>query len=795
MKKHFLCKSLLALLAVLPGTTAALADDGHYAEDYQFITGNGAWCWFSDPRAIYAGNNIVGGYVDNAGSIWSFSYNPQTQESTTRLLHEKLDYDDHANPSVMQLNDGRIAIFYSAHGGTTNSPMYYRISQRPGDTSAWGEEASILPDSKGGFGICYSNPVQLSEENNRTYLFYRGSDFKPNFVVSDDLKTWSKGYTLVKNDSAYGSYGRPYTKITTNHKDKIFFAFTDGHPRDRATNSIYFMMYKDGKLCKASGEVISPDIYTPVAPSQTDKVYDASKTFNKAWIWDIAYDKDERPVIVYARFNHSDSRHSYWYARWNGKAWENHRITDACQYFMRSPKHADKNYVEHEENYSGGVILDHEDPTIVYTSRPVNNVFEIEKWQFNPSTKKWTTTAVTRNSSRDNIRPFVIRNHRPGQPAVLWMYNYEYPGFRAYNSAIRIDQVAKGFDAALTRENILKVGARVADWQVRAYQQRRPASNVIRDWRNGVLFNGMFDWAEYYEKETSDPKYFQFIQKMFNAEYWAPGNRLYHADDICVCQCYLDMYNKYGRKNYLKPTLARVEWVLENQPTGNIDNSKGPSDRWWWCDALYMAPAVYTRLYAITGEKKYLKFFDQEFKACYRQLYDPEECLFFRDSNYLGKKEKNGKKVFWGRGNGWVMGGLAEILKTLPADEKKYRKFYEDLFREMAQRIIRYQDADGYWHASLLDMDSYPEPETSSTGLITYALAYGINAGLLDEATYKPVVLKGWNALVKAVDTEGKVCWVQPVGQDPRKISKKSTEVYGVGGFLMTAVEMSKMIK
>ena len=147
MKKHFLCKSLLALLAVLPGTTAALADDGHYAEDYQFITGNGAWCWFSDPRAIYAGNNIVGGYVDNAGSIWSFSYNPQTQESTTRLLHEKLDYDDHANPSVMQLNDGRIAIFYSAHGGTTNSPMYYRISQRPGDASAWGEEASILPDS------------------------------------------------------------------------------------------------------------------------------------------------------------------------------------------------------------------------------------------------------------------------------------------------------------------------------------------------------------------------------------------------------------------------------------------------------------------------------------------------------------------------------------------------------------------------------------------------------------------------------------------------------------------------
>ena len=168
MKKHFLCKSLLALLAALPGTTVAVADDGHYAEDYQFVTGNGAWCWFSDPRAIYAGNNIVGGYVDNEGSIWAFSYNPENQERVNTKLRDKFNYDDHANPSVMQLRDGRIAIFYSAHGGTVNTPMYYRISQRPGDVSAWSEEGSILPEKKGNMGICYSNPIQLSAENYRS---------------------------------------------------------------------------------------------------------------------------------------------------------------------------------------------------------------------------------------------------------------------------------------------------------------------------------------------------------------------------------------------------------------------------------------------------------------------------------------------------------------------------------------------------------------------------------------------------------------------------------------------------
>lgn len=61
-----------------------------------------------------------------------------------------------------------------------------------------------------------------------------------------------------------------------------------------------------------------------------------------------------------------------------------------------------------------------------------------------------------------------------------------------------------------------------------------------------------------------------------------------------------------------------------------------------------------------------MKIADKEFKATYEHLYDKEERLFFRDGNYLDKREANGKKVFWGRGNGWVWGGLAEILKTLP---------------------------------------------------------------------------------------------------------------------------------
>lgn len=793
MMKAMVSKAVIFVLCCMSlGTLNAQQyhwDAPPYAEDYAFATNDGAWCWFSDPRAIYVNNIIVGGFVDKEGSIWAFSYNPATQERKQHKLYDKLDYDDHANPSVMQLPDHRVVIFFSAHGGTNKSPIYYAITHKPADISSWSEVQTIDPQMEGKLGVCYSNPVMLSDENNRTYVFFRGRNFKPTFVATDNFKEWSAPKTIVVNDPRYGREGRPYMKITTNHKNKIFFAFTDAHPRDRATNSIYFMMYKDGKLCGADGRVISESMDQPISPNKTDMVYDATKTFDKAWIWDVAYDKEERPVLVYARFSEIDGAHSYWYARWNGSEWENHLITHAGLWFQRND-YNNKSNIERENNYSGGVYLNHEDPSVVYTSRPINNVFEIEKWTFTGKGKeKWLTEAVTKDSERDNVRPFVVRNHAKGQPSVMWMYNYKYPGFRKYDSAIRINQKAKGHDASLKKESVKWVATQVADWQLRDYIPHPFKSGMARGWRNGVLYNGMFDWAEL----SDDKKYFSYLQKIFDQEYWQLGNRMYNADDFCVAQAYLDMYVKYGKEHMLTPTLARAEWILEHEPKDNIDITKGKSDRWWWCDALYMTPAVYTRLYAITGNKAFMKFADKEFKATYTHLYDKEERLFFRDANYFNKKEANGKKVFWGRGNGWVMGGLVEILKTLPEKDKKYRSFYVQLFREMSERIAELQSEDGFWRASMLDTQTYPDPETSGTGLFVYALAYGINQGYLPKEEYLPVVMKGWKALVASVDTEGKLCWVQPVGQAPKRIEKKSNLVYGTGGFLQAACEVYQL--
>lgn len=342
------------------------------------------------------------------------------------------------------------------------------------------------------------------------------------------------------------------------------------------------------------------------------------------------------------------------------------------------------------------------------------------------------------------------------------------------------------------KTEVKSVMKKAADWQI-AHQAE--VKHGVLDWTNAALYMGMLDWAELAEKEGGDASYYDWLLKIGRSNGWQVDKRMYHADDIAVGQIFIDLYRKYNNKNMMYPTQARAEWVVNHPSDGPmlLNYGKGETlERWTWCDALFMAPPVYVKLYVLTGDKKFIKFMNKEYKATYDLLFDKEERLFYRDSRYLTKKEENGEKVFWGRGNGWVLGGLAEMLQDFPRKDKN-RKFYEDLFVTLCARVAELQNPDGFWHASLLDPASYPSPETSCTTFIIYALAYGVNEGLLDKDTYLPVIEKGWKALVSAVEGDGKLGYVQPIGADPKKVTREMTEVYGVGAFLLAGNQIYKM--
>ena len=337
------------------------------------------------------------------------------------------------------------------------------------------------------------------------------------------------------------------------------------------------------------------------------------------------------------------------------------------------------------------------------------------------------------------------------------------------------------------KNQLLETMERVADWQI---ENHKKAKFHDLDWTNATFYIGLMDFSLL----SKDKKYYQWLKDLGSKYQWQPYFHMYIADDIAISQVYLDMYRIEGDLQMFNPTRARTEWVINHPSVSHLFWGRGSTsfDRWSWCDALFMAPPVYAQMYNITKDVRFLEFMDREFRATYDLLYDKEEQLFLRDYRFLTQREKNGKKVFWGRGNGWVVGGLVKLLKELP-ESSHYHIFYKKLFVDMCERISELQDEDGYWHASLLDTKAYPNPETSSSAFFVYALAYGINSGLLDKDKYLPVIEKGWKALKAAVFPNGKLGWVQPVGFSPENTTKETTEVYGAGAFLLAGSEVYKI--
>ena len=337
------------------------------------------------------------------------------------------------------------------------------------------------------------------------------------------------------------------------------------------------------------------------------------------------------------------------------------------------------------------------------------------------------------------------------------------------------------------RKNIKNTMLKVIEWQLKNPKHK------LTDWTNGAFYAGVF--AAY--ETTKSKKILAALMEMGEKNNWQPGKRFDYADDIAITQTYIDVYRLKKDRRMIQPTIDVIKRVqTEKSP---IAEKRGIT--WWWCDALFMAPPVLAKLGKTLDDKSYYELNDKLFRETYDRLYNKEEHLFARDASFLineageGKREANGKKIFWSRGNGWVAAGLARLLKELPKDYPK-RAFYLSLYKEMMERIISLQQPDGLWRASLLDPESYPGGEASGSGFYTYALAWGINNKVLDKAKYLPATKKAWAGLNTLVSNEGKVGWTQPIGGDPRRnFNAESWEVYGAGAFLLAGSEIIKLEK
>lgn len=360
---------------------------------------------------------------------------------------------------------------------------------------------------------------------------------------------------------------------------------------------------------------------------------------------------------------------------------------------------------------------------------------------------------------------------------------------RAFRSGWSVLLLAAAVAPAFaSRADTLAVMERVADWQL-----ANPSAKWKPDlWHNAAFYSGVMALVEI----SPSPRFLDAMLAMGRANQWKPAARIYHADDHAVGQTYVDLFRLKRDPAMLAPLRERFDQILAHPKDDNLlfDKERNPDhlDRWSWCDALFMSPPAWAQLGRATGDARYTDYAVRQWWVTSDYLYDPAEQLYYRDSRYFDRREKNGAKVFWARGNGWVLGGLVKMLETLPADHPSRERFLAQ-FRAMAARVARLQSADGFWRASLLDPQAFPMQESSGTAFFCYALAWGVNEGLLDRAAFEPVVRRAWAALLGCVKPDGRLTHVQPVGFTPDTFDPESTEPYGVGAFLLAGRQIHRL--
>jgi len=412
------------------------------------VSDEAAWCWFADPRAMYdtVNDKAYLGYIDVHGSVKAAQRDADGAGLEEVLVRSEFQPDDHNNPTFLRLPDGRVMIFYMRH--TDEAKFYYRISTVAGDITRLGAEKSISVANN----TTYPSPFILESDPEHIYLMWRGIGWHPTIArltmpdANDDVTIDYGPYQMVQSTGA-----RPYAKYFSNGKDKIYVAYTTGHPDNEYPNWLYMNVIdvsgsepvlKDlkGNTLKTISEGTFAVSKTSTYKSSYPNTIIDAPTGYRDWVWQIALDEDENPVVAMVRISNDKNTHHYYYAHWDGSAWTLTYLANGGGKFHSSST---------EYCYSGGMTLDTEDVGTVYLSLPVDGVWEIWKYVVDADGKVSDKEAITYGSEKNNVRPWVLPGSK-GQDLRLcwmsgdyyyWMVNKNYP--KGYPTGLRSNVALK----------------------------------------------------------------------------------------------------------------------------------------------------------------------------------------------------------------------------------------------------------------------------------------------------------------------------------------------------------------
>jgi len=218
-----------------------------------------------------------------------------------------------------------------------------------------------------------------------------------------------------------------------------------------------------------------------------------------------------------------------------------------------------------------------------------------------------------------------------------------------------------------------------------------------------------------------------------------PKNTANHVDANVCGIIELELYLHTGRPELLARGLELADGQWINPRSDGLTRQTR-----YWIDDVWMIGILQVEAWRATKKPFYLERAALEIDSYLAKLQQPTGLFFHGQAAPL----------YWGRGNGWVAAGLAEIISVLPKTNPHYASLLSG-YRKMMESLLRYQAPSGMWR-QLVDHEEAWE-ESSCTAMFGYAVTLGVRSGLLPSADYLPVVEKAWLALTDHIDEQGRL--------------------------------------
>lgn len=469
----------------LDGATGSMSVSGDAATQTT-LNSNGVWSWHVNPTAIRNGTKTFFGSATNTGDSQINSYDHLDGSVTTTTLRT-FSEDDHIIPSSIIRPDGKVQTFYAGHG---SSNVWTKVSSNSNDVSSFGSETAIGNVNNNNV---YPNAAPLWDEN-EVYVWWRGDNDTAVVRSTDGGQTWENH----KIAFTY-SNGRLYTQAYWTPDGSIHLATerANGGGTDPKYD-VFYARYKDGNFYNADGSLLFTWSDLPVSITQLEKVRDTEALGHYARFYDMAFDRNNRPVLGYAETTGSNwDTHTHRVARWNGSQWLDSEVAQVGNTI------ADGSF-NNEQSFSGGVAIDRKNPNIVYVAdSPTNTDGDIKMFRSPDNGRSWNQVRALTSDSTMNARPVCPDNaHRDMQ--VMW-WEGTYNVYYDYDTSVEgyTVPVSGGGGGDGTTE-----GWAYWDFEGDATDQWGgrdiTSTNAITYSGGAAQFDGSSSWMEYPEEPFSD---------------------------------------------------------------------------------------------------------------------------------------------------------------------------------------------------------------------------------------------------------------------------------------------------